>query len=432
MNNTTLSPNMNLPVPTVGEDPGPDYATNLDACFSILDQHTHNLGSGIPITPDGLNISSDLTFQGNNGTSYRSVRFNSQPSPLANADDLGCIYEVLGDLYYNSGGGAAVQITSGNSIVGAAGTITGLPSGTAAALYSAGTFTFNSATNTPANLIIGPIIQGTNTASPKTITFSPSGAQAANYNLTWPAAAPASGQILISDGSGNFSWQTDVIGRMPLGSVIATFPNLSGAYTTSATTAADTNGFVLCAGQTISDGSSPMNGVVIPNLSAGRFLFGNDTSGSIGGVSAITLDNTTLPPHTHTFSSTSNFAKDDHSHNISHDHQSGYFISGASGAFYASSSSSASTAGWTTGVTQFMNDVTYNNGVSQGVQFVQTTGQSYTSGALNPPSGTLGTALSGAPNSTAAASGTTGSTGSGTQFSIIPPYFTTVFLMRIK
>lgn len=206
MANTVISPNMNMPVPVVGVDPGPDWATNLDSCLSIIDQHNHTPGRGVQITTAGLNINTDLPLNGNNLITARSVRLAPQLSPIGLPADLGCIYESAGDLWYNSGGGAQVRLTNGSSPAGGAGSITGLPSGTASASYSAGTFTFQSATNTPATMNVGPVIIGQPVASGFGVTISPSVSQAANYNLTLPVALPTTQSYVISDASGNLSF----------------------------------------------------------------------------------------------------------------------------------------------------------------------------------------------------------------------------------
>lgn len=206
MANTTTSPNMNLPIPVVGVDPGPDWANNINASLGIIDSHNHSTGQGVPINPTGMNINSDLTFQSNNGTNFRSVRFTPQSSVLTNAADIGCLYESGVDLYYNDGAGNNVRITQSGSVTGSSGTITGLPSGTASAAYSAGTFTFQSATSTPAALSVGPVTIGPQTASPNEITLNAAASMPANYGLTFPAAAPTGSQTLSSDSSGNLSW----------------------------------------------------------------------------------------------------------------------------------------------------------------------------------------------------------------------------------
>ena len=100
-------------------------------------------------------------------------------------------------------------------------------------------------------------------------------------------------EIILSQ---NTAKKNDV-GVIPLGGVIATFPNLTGAYNCTATTVADSNGFVKMNGQVISDTNSPMNGVTIPNVNNDVFLMGSTTAGSSGG-------SNNLRDHTHGFSLT--------------------------------------------------------------------------------------------------------------------------------
>ena len=208
MANTTISPNMGLPVPTVSVDPGPDWAENINSCLSVIDGHGHNPGSGVPVTPNGLNINIDLPFNSNNATLLRSSRYSPQGAPLSAATDIGCVYVSGVDLYYNDSLGNQVRITQSGAVSGSAGTITGLPSGTASAAYAAGTFTFQSATNTPANMAVGPIAIGRNSAASKTVTLAPNAGQASNYSWTFPASLPAATDYVTLDSSGNLSYNT--------------------------------------------------------------------------------------------------------------------------------------------------------------------------------------------------------------------------------
>lgn len=202
MANTTISPNMGLPVPVVGVDPGTDWAVNLNACYSIIDGHNHSPGNGVQITPDGINISSDLSMNDNNLTIIRTTRYAPQAVLTAPAD-LDCVYVSGVDLYYNDGNGNNIRITQSGSVSGASGTITGLPSGTASASYSGGTFTFQSATSTPASLNVGPLIVGNATANSKTITIAPAAGISNNYNFILPVAPPGSSTLIGMDSSGN-------------------------------------------------------------------------------------------------------------------------------------------------------------------------------------------------------------------------------------
>src|ERR1700677_1577034 len=142
MSDTSLTPNMNLVVPTVGQDQGPDWANNLNADLGILDQHNHSSGQGVQITPSGLNINMDLPFNSNNATLLNTVRFNNLSAPLAGtAPNLGCIYEAQNELYYNDGVGNSVKMTSGGSVNA---TTSGISSGTATASFVGGVLVVDS------------------------------------------------------------------------------------------------------------------------------------------------------------------------------------------------------------------------------------------------------------------------------------------------
>lgn len=205
MANTTISPNMNLIVPTVGVEAGPTWASDLNASLTIIDGHNHTSGQGVSITPGGLNINSDLPFGINNATLLRSVRFSPQLTTLSSATDIGCLYEAGVDLYYNDGNGNQIRITQSGSVSGSAGTITGLPSGTASAAYQSvpKTFVFQSSTNTSANLDGASLILRNLSASSNGLTLSPPSALASNYTLTLPTI-PSSTSFVTMDSSGNF------------------------------------------------------------------------------------------------------------------------------------------------------------------------------------------------------------------------------------
>lgn len=216
----TLTPNMNLPLPTIGVDPGPDYATNQNNATLILDAHNHSPGSGVQVTPAGLNISSDLSFGSNNATNLRSTRFTSQPSALSGLLDIGCLYESGVDLYFNDGNGNQIRITQSGSVTGSAGTITGLPSGTASASYSAGTFVFQSATLTSANVDGQSFILRNNSASSKGLTLSPPAAMASDFSVVLPALPAATGFVQI-DTSGNMGASIAISGGITSSNIAA-------------------------------------------------------------------------------------------------------------------------------------------------------------------------------------------------------------------
>jgi hypothetical protein len=195
---------MNMPVPVVGTDAGPDWANNINASLSIVDSHNHTSGQGAPITSAGLNINTDLPFNNNNATTLRTLRFQSQSATPSQPADLGCLFENGVDLYYTDGNGNVIRFTQSGALAGAAGTITGLPSGTASASFAAGAFIFQSATNTSAVIDGGSVILRNNTASSKGLTLAPPNAMAADYGLTLPAL-PAATNLMALDTSGNIT-----------------------------------------------------------------------------------------------------------------------------------------------------------------------------------------------------------------------------------
>jgi hypothetical protein len=205
MADSTTTPNMGLIVPTVGQDPGPDWANNINASLGILDEHNHSSGQGVQITPAGININADLPFNGNNAISLKTVRFNALSAPLAGTSpNLGCVYVSGNELYYNDEVGHVVQITNVGSVNAGAGSITGLPSGTASASYNSGsaTFIWQSATSTPANMDFGSAILRNITANSHGLTLSPPSALAADYSLVFPLV-PSGFSLMSLDTSGN-------------------------------------------------------------------------------------------------------------------------------------------------------------------------------------------------------------------------------------
>lgn len=201
---------MNLVVPTVGVDPGPDWATNLNSSLTLIDQHNHSSGSGVPITPAGLSISSDLTFLSNNATNLRSVRLQPQASPLAQPADLGCLYEVGVDLYYNDGSGNQVRLTQSGSVAGVSGSISNLTAPASASYVSGNqTFVWQSAANTPANMDFGFAIFRNNVANSKGLSLFPPNAMTSDYSLILPNL-PSVTNIMTLDPSGNMGASLNV------------------------------------------------------------------------------------------------------------------------------------------------------------------------------------------------------------------------------
>jgi len=217
-----ISPNMNLPVPVVGVEPGPNYASDVNNSLTIIDGHTHNVGSGVAITPSAININTDLTFAGQNATTLKTVRFQPQASAIASTSpNVGCLFVATSsgnnELFYNDSSGNQVQITLAGVLNA---TSSGIASGTASAAFSGGVLVVNAATNTPANIQVASVLLGNNVASSKFLTLSPPNAMGANYSLVLPGI-PGSTSFMTLDTSGN------------MGASISTASGITGSNITS-------------------------------------------------------------------------------------------------------------------------------------------------------------------------------------------------------
>jgi len=111
------TPNMLLSLPTVTQQPGPEWASMLNAAIESIDSHDHSSDKGVKITPSGLEINADLDISNQVFYNFKSVKFQEQVSTLSGSTYSNSIYSVNGNLYFTSGSGTAIQITDGGSIV---------------------------------------------------------------------------------------------------------------------------------------------------------------------------------------------------------------------------------------------------------------------------------------------------------------------------
>lgn len=109
------TPNMFLIVPTVSVTLGPTYATQINTVFDAIDVHDHTTGKGSRVPSAGILINTDLTFGGYSAVQLKTTAYQSQGSALSSAT-TSAVYSVLGDLYWNNGGGTAVKITNGGAL----------------------------------------------------------------------------------------------------------------------------------------------------------------------------------------------------------------------------------------------------------------------------------------------------------------------------
>ena len=182
---TTNSPNMNLPIPSVGNESGPQYAFDVNNCLALLDQHNHTPGYGVQIPPAGLNINSALTFQNNFATNVAGITLIAQSSTPSN----GTIYEAGVDLYFTDGIGNNVRITQSGAVAGTPGSISNLVSPASASYVAlSSTFVFQSNTSIAANLDAASLVM--RNISPNStfgLTLQPPASLSSNYSLTLPS-----------------------------------------------------------------------------------------------------------------------------------------------------------------------------------------------------------------------------------------------------
>jgi len=81
---TISTPSMGLQKPEVTVTPGPQWATDLNASLDLLDTHDHSNGKGVKITPAGININTNLTFNTNFATNAGGYQFAMVSAPTIN------------------------------------------------------------------------------------------------------------------------------------------------------------------------------------------------------------------------------------------------------------------------------------------------------------------------------------------------------------
>lgn len=202
------SPNMNLPIPVVGSEPGPQYASDVNSSLTLLDGHDHSAGSGVQVTPDGLNINSDLSFQSNRAIAMGSIVFSPQVSALAT---INTIYQQNLDLYFVDGAGNNVRITQAGGVAGSPGSISNLVA-PASATYVAVTRTFvwESDASIAANLDAASLtMRNISPNSTFGLTLNPPNALSVDYDITLPSL-PASTKLLTMTSAGVQAAVTDV------------------------------------------------------------------------------------------------------------------------------------------------------------------------------------------------------------------------------
>lgn len=213
-----LSSNMGLPIPAVGTTSGPEYATDVNSSLTVIDGHNHSPGSGVQITPAGLNINTTLTMNNNFLTNIGGLTLVAQASTPAN----GTVYQDSSGFlrYVDLNTGTNIQITNSSGVAGSPGSIANLTSPASASYVSAAsTFVWQSNTSIAANMDFGSaILRNLSPNSTFALTLQPP-TLSSNYSITLPAL-PGSTSLMAMSSSGGISTPYSISGGIP-GTAIA-------------------------------------------------------------------------------------------------------------------------------------------------------------------------------------------------------------------
>ena len=251
---SSITPNMTLTIPTVGNaavpDGGPGYAQEINQALTLIDQHDHSSGKGLPVTQNGINITGALPFQTNPATGLTYIALTNQTAALSTTRSL---YNVNGELYWTDGSGNQVKLTAAGAVnTGGSGNLSGMDA-TSAVTYSTVTkvFTFTQSSAFPAKIATGDIeIFETVAAAAQTITIKAPTGLANTFNITLPGALPATNalpqfssagvlsflaapasatSLLQGDTSGILAWTTTLPSGLTLPSATISNPTITGA-----------------------------------------------------------------------------------------------------------------------------------------------------------------------------------------------------------
>ena len=252
----SVDPNMSFILPTVGETLSPTWATELNTAMTVVGAHDHSTGDGVKVTPSGLNINQDLTFNGYNAYSLRSTKFTSQTSSLVEVSDLNMSYVLNGNLIFKNSTGDDVQITDGAGLnfasLGTIGGDFGQPGITAAVTYSdfSKTFSFTRDSGVGA-IIIGSKIKVANTALTSQSIGITANSTAVSYDLILPDLVPVTNQsVLTIDTSGQLAYATTLTANLTYSGTqtYSGTPLVTGSITRSGTSTGGTYADVTISG----------------------------------------------------------------------------------------------------------------------------------------------------------------------------------------
>lgn len=222
---------MSLIEPVIGGTLSPTWAQDLNANMGTLDSHNHQPGSGIPITPAGLNISSDLSFLINNATNLRATRYSPITLGSLTGTDLNEIIVSGVDLYYVDGLGNQIRMTQSGGLAGTSGSISGLTSPASASYVSASsTFVWQSNSGVAANMDAATYIlrypsTGYPSPSGNYIALEAPSSLATGYSFVFPASLPVSTSLMQLSSAGQVSASNTIANPVTIGASGAVLSN---------------------------------------------------------------------------------------------------------------------------------------------------------------------------------------------------------------
>lgn len=206
------TPNMNLTELVPNVTPGPQYASDIVANFTTIDQHNHTTGQGAKIPVAGLNINANLPINGFSLLEADRVQFNNRSVAPSGSGNYRSLSVVSGDLYFLDNSGNSIQITSSGGVnVSGTGNLGGV-TGSAGVnfLLASDSWQLIDDGGDRARLTTSDVRiyeKGATSISEYVGLLSPS-SLASTYSLTFPPALPASTGYLASNASGDLSFAT--------------------------------------------------------------------------------------------------------------------------------------------------------------------------------------------------------------------------------
>lgn len=203
------TPKMGLAQPQPGITNDLIAAQNIVDNFGVIDDHDHSPGKGGLVPTAGLNINANLGFNNFQARDLQASNYASLTGALSGASNNRSLFVLGNELVFRDGVGNTVTLTSGGSVAGASGTITGL-TGAAQVTYVAPTINFvQDATSRRMLVEHGDVRLFPDVSSPaQNVRLRVPTTLSTTYTLTLPNAVPPALRYLSVDGAGDVSYST--------------------------------------------------------------------------------------------------------------------------------------------------------------------------------------------------------------------------------